>query len=35
MRLLFAGTPAAAVPSLEALLTSRHEVVASFPTEGP
>lgn len=28
MRLLFAGTPAAAVPSLEALLASRHEVVA-------
>jgi len=28
MRLLFAGSPAAAVPSLEALLESRHEVVA-------
>jgi methionyl-tRNA formyltransferase len=28
MRLVFAGTPAAAVPSLEALLGSRHEVVA-------
>lgn len=28
MRLLFAGTPAAAVPSLEALIASRHEVVA-------
>ena len=28
LRLLFAGTPAPAVPSLEALLTSRHEVVA-------
>ena len=28
MRLLFAGTPAAAVPSLDALLTSGHEVVA-------
>ena len=28
MRLLFAGTPAAAVPSLDALLGSRHEVVA-------
>jgi methionyl-tRNA formyltransferase len=28
LRLLFAGTPAAAVPSLEALLASRHEVVA-------
>ncbi|GAB2470109.1 methionyl-tRNA formyltransferase [Xylanimonas ulmi] len=28
MRLLFAGTPEAAVPSLEALLASRHEVVA-------
>ena len=28
MRLLFAGTPAAAVPALEALLTGGHEVVA-------
>jgi len=28
MRLLFAGTPAPAVPSLQALLGSRHEVVA-------
>jgi len=28
MRLLFAGTPDVAVPSLEALLDSRHEVVA-------
>lgn len=28
MRLLFAGTPAAAVPSLEGLLASRHDVVA-------
>ncbi len=28
MRLLFAGTPAVAVPSLDALLDSRHEVVA-------
>ena len=28
MRVLFAGTPAAAVPSLAALLASRHEVVA-------
>ncbi len=28
MRLLFAGTPAVAVPSLDALLSSRHEVVA-------
>ena len=28
MRLLFAGTPAVAVPALEALLRSRHEVVA-------
>ena len=28
LRLLFAGTPAAAVPSLEALLASSHEVVA-------
>ena len=28
MRLLFAGTPAPAVPALDALLASRHEVVA-------
>lgn len=28
MRLVFAGTPAAAVPSLDALLKSRHEVTA-------
>lgn len=28
MRVLFAGTPAAALPSLEALLASRHEVLA-------
>jgi methionyl-tRNA formyltransferase len=28
MRLVFAGTPAAAVPSLDALLKSQHEVVA-------
>jgi len=28
LRLVFAGTPSAAVPSLEALLTSRHDVVA-------
>jgi methionyl-tRNA formyltransferase len=28
VRLVFAGTPEPAVPSLEALLTSRHEVVA-------
>lgn len=28
MRLIFAGTPAAAVPSLEALLASRHDVLA-------
>ncbi|ACZ30745.1 methionyl-tRNA formyltransferase [Xylanimonas cellulosilytica DSM 15894] len=28
MRLLFAGTPHAAVPSLEALIASRHDVVA-------
>lgn len=28
MKLLFAGTPAAAIPSLEALLQSRHELVA-------
>ncbi|WP_349827965.1 methionyl-tRNA formyltransferase [Brevibacterium litoralis] len=28
MRILFAGTPAVAVPSLDALLTSGHEVVA-------
>jgi methionyl-tRNA formyltransferase len=30
LRLLFAGTPAAAVPSLEALLASGHEVVAAL-----
>ncbi len=28
MRLVFAGTPAAALPALEALLTSRHQVLA-------
>ena len=28
MRLIFAGTPATAVPSLDALLASRHDVVA-------
>ena len=28
MKLLFAGTPAAAIPSLEALLGSRHELIA-------
>jgi methionyl-tRNA formyltransferase len=28
MRLVFAGTPAAAVPSLDALLKSRHEIAA-------
>ncbi len=28
MRLVFAGTPAAAVPSLDALLASRHDVLA-------
>ena len=28
MRLVFAGTPAAALPSLDALLRSRHDVVA-------
>jgi methionyl-tRNA formyltransferase len=28
LRLLFAGTPEAAVPSLRALLQSRHEVAA-------
>src|SRR5260370_7603735 len=28
MRLVFAGTPQAAVPALDALLASRHEVVA-------
>jgi methionyl-tRNA formyltransferase len=28
MRLVFAGTPAAAVPSLDALLKSQHEVIA-------
>ena len=27
MRIVFAGTPEVAVPSLEALLASRHEVV--------
>lgn len=30
MRLLFAGTPEAAVPSLRALLESRHDVVAAL-----
>ena len=28
MRLMFAGTPQTAVPSLDALLASRHEVAA-------
>ena len=28
MRLVFAGTPQAAVPALDELLASRHEVVA-------
>jgi len=28
MRVLFAGTPQTAVPSLEELLRSKHEVVA-------
>jgi methionyl-tRNA formyltransferase len=28
MRLVFAGTPAAAIPSLDALLASRHEIAA-------
>ena len=28
MRLVFAGTPATSVPSLDALLSSRHEVAA-------
>src|SRR4029077_17251223 len=28
MRLVFAGTPQAAVPALDAVLASRHEVVA-------
>ncbi|HZC70597.1 MAG TPA: hypothetical protein VE442_07885, partial [Jatrophihabitans sp.] len=28
MRLVFAGTPQAAVPALEALLASRHEIAA-------
>ena len=28
MRVVFAGTPRAAVPSLEAILGSRHEVAA-------
>src|SRR6201986_1370243 len=31
MRLVFAGTPQAAVPALEALLASRHEVAAVVP----
>ena len=30
MRVVFAGTPEVAVPSLDALLASRHEVVAVF-----
>src|ERR1700689_3813198 len=29
MRLVFAGTPQTAVPALDALLASRHEVVAA------
>ena len=33
LRLVFAGSPAAAVPSLEALLASRHEVVAVITRE--
>ncbi|AYF99096.1 methionyl-tRNA formyltransferase [Protaetiibacter intestinalis] len=33
MRLIFAGSPAAAVPSLRALLDSRHEVVAVVTRE--
>jgi methionyl-tRNA formyltransferase len=28
MRLMFAGTPQTAVPALDALLASRHDVVA-------
>src|ERR1700683_296685 len=31
MRLVFAGTPQTAVPSLDALLASRHDVVALLP----
>ena len=34
MRLVFAGTPEAALPSLEALLASRHEVVAVVTRPG-
>jgi len=33
LRLVFAGSPAAAVPSLEALLASRHDVVAVITRE--
>jgi methionyl-tRNA formyltransferase len=33
LRLVFAGSPAAAVPSLEALLASRHEVAAVLTRE--
>jgi methionyl-tRNA formyltransferase len=33
LRLVFAGSPAAAVPSLEALLASQHEVVAVITRE--
>jgi len=33
LRLVFAGSPAVAVPSLEALLTSRHEVVTVVTRE--
>jgi methionyl-tRNA formyltransferase len=33
LRLVFAGSPAAAVPSLEALIASRHEVVAVVTRE--
>src|SRR6266545_4974388 len=34
MRLIFAGTPRTAVPALEALLASRHEVVAVLTRPG-
>ena len=33
LRLVFAGSPAAAVPSLEALIASRHEVIAVITRE--
>ena len=34
MRLVFAGTPEVAVPSLDALLASAHEVVAVLTRPG-